>query len=257
MENDENTVETETVEEKEETAIAKSSIDERYPSNSYRSRRAESEERESREIKPVAHGTAVKRKKSLKERIAGWLFVDADDYEDYIYEDFIRPAITDVVGDLSHNVFDTVLDAIDTMLDAIDTALFGGDGSRRGRYRRRGGYYRTSIDDYDEYWNREKRGRRRRDRDRDDDRRYSRRSDDVAAKLETRGEAVRLIEAMQDRVHKFNCASVLNFYDFADMPTRSTDDDYGWDLGHPFEATITRIRDGFIVEPVAPIWLDR
>lgn len=222
-----------------------------YPSNSYRSRHEQAaEESESKSVKPIAHGTAVTKKKSLMERISGWLFVEPEDYEDYIYEDFIRPAVVDAVGNLSHNVFDTVL-------DAIDTALFGGDSGRRGRYRRRSSYWRSSYDDdYDEYWNRERRGRRRRSRE-DDDRRRTRRSDEVAAKFETRGEAVDMINAMQDRIHKFKCASVLNFYDFADMPTRSTDDNYGWDLGHPFEATISRTRDGYIVEPVAPIWLDR
>lgn len=229
----------------------RSDMDEGYPSNSYRSKH-QAEEKEDRDtaVRPVAHGTAVKKKKTLKEKIAGWLFVDEEDYEDYIYEDFIRPAVTDAIGDLSHNVFDTVL-------DAIDTALFG-DGGRRGRYRRSSYWRGRYDDDYGEYWNRERRSRsRRRDRDREEERRYSRRSDEVAAKVETRGEAVDLIEAMQKRVHTFKCASVLNFYDFADMPTRSTDDNYGWDLGHPFEATITRTRDGYIVEPVAPIWLDR
>lgn len=222
-----------------------------YPSNSYRSRHGTEEKEEAASVRPVAHGTAVRKKKTLKERIAGWLFVNEEDYEDYIYEDFIRPAVVDAVGDLSHNVFDTVM-------DAIDTALFGSEGGGRGRYRRRRSYWRGYDDDYGEYWNRERRSRRRtRERDRDEEKRYSRRSDEVAAKVETRGEAVDLIEAMQKRVHQFKCASVLNFYDFADMPTRSTDDNYGWDLGHPFDATITRTRDGYIVEPVAPIWLDR
>lgn len=248
MENDEKEIEVDAVEkERDRIREAEESM---YPSNSYRSRREEESSRDTA-VKPVAHGTAVQRKKTLKEKIAGWLFVDAEDYEDYIYEDFIRPAITDAVGDLSHNIFDTVL-------DAIDTALFG-DSGRGGRYRRRRNYWRSSYDDdYSEYWNRERRSRRRdRERDREEERRYSRRSDEVAAKVETRGEAVDLIEAMQERVHKFKCASVLNFYDFADMPTRSTDDNYGWDLGHPFEATISRVRDGYIVEPVKPIWLDR
>ena len=242
MENDENTA---VEEEKEQTDVIQ------YPSNSYKSKHEASEDPDNK-VRPVAHGTAVQKKKTLKEKIAGWLFVDAEDYEDYIYEDFIRPAITDAVGDLSHNIFDTVL-------DAIDTALFGDSGRSIRRYRRRSSYRTSYDDDYGEYWNRERRGRRRsRERERDeDDRRYSRRSDEVAAKVETRGEAVDLIHAMQDRVHKFKCASVLNFYDFADMPTRSSDDNYGWDLGHPFEATISRVRDGYIVEPVAPIWLDR
>lgn len=211
-----------------------------YPSNSYKSKEKSAAE----PVKKVAHGTAVRRKKSLKDRIMNWLFVNEEDYEDFVYEDIIRPAILDALGDISHN-------AIEAVRDTVDIVLFG---SVKGARRRRGGYFRTSYDD--DYWDRERRSRRH-DRDRDDDKRYSRRSDDVAAKVESRSEAVDLVQAMQERVHDYKVASVLNFYDMADMPTRPVDDNYGWDLGHPFDATISRVRDGYIVEPNAPVWLDR
>lgn len=227
----------------EETGITE------YPSNSYKSREKEAE-KSPPPVKKVAHGTAVVRRKGVIDRIKDWLFVDEDEYEDFVYEDLIRPAILDAIWDISNNV-------VDTVKDALGISLFGGGRSSR---RRRGGYYRTSYDDYDEYWNRERRGRRRRsDRYDDEDRRGSRRrrSDEVAAKVESRSEAVELVHAMQERVHDYKVASVLNFYDMADMPTLDTDDNYGWDLGHPFEATISRTRDGYIVEPCAPVWLDR
>lgn len=211
-----------------------------YPSNSYKNR----DKPANTAVKKVAHGTAVTRRKSLKERISDWLFVNEEDYHDFVYEDIVRPAILDALSDISNNV-------IEAVHDTVDTVLFG---SVRGAKRRRSGYFRTSYDD--DYWDRARRSRRR-ERENDDDRRYSRRSDDVAAKVESRSEAVDLVHAMQERVHDYKVASVLNFYDMADMPTRSTDDNYGWDLGHPFEATITRVRDGYIVEPNAPIWLDR
>lgn len=208
-----------------------------YPDNSYKGKDAKSEK------KVVAHGRKVVRKKSIRERISDWLFVDADDYEDFVYEDIIRPAVLDVIGDITHNV-------VNTVRDTIDTILFGSARGARRRYEY-DRYYRTSYDD----------DRRPRDHDRrksrDDDRRYSRRSDEVAAIVETRGEAVDLVHEMQERVHDYKVASVLNFYDMADMPTKSSDDNYGWDLGHPFEATITRTRDGYIVEPNSPVWLDR
>lgn len=224
---------------RDEDGNTKAEISVSYPSNSYASKKESASP-----VKKVAHGKAVRRRKTIRERITDWLFVNEEDYEDFVYEDIVRPAILDAIGDISHN-------AIEAVRDTIDTVLFGGVKSARRR-----GYYRTSYDD--DYWNRERRSRRReRERDRDDDRRYSRRSDDVAAKVETRSEALDLIHAMQERVHDYKVASVLNFYDMADMPTRSTDDNYGWDLGHPFEATITRTRDGYIVEPNAPVWLDR
>ena len=224
-----------------ETGDARNEASISYPSNSFKSKEKEA----STQVKKVAHGTAVVRRKSFKERISDWLFVNEEDYEDFVYEDIVRPAILDAISDISHN-------AIEAIRDTIDMVLFG---SVRGARRRRSGYFRTSYDD-DDYWDRERRIRRR-DRDRDDDRRVSRRSDDVAAKVESRSEAVDLVQAMQERVHDYKVASVLNFYDMADMPTRSTDDDYGWDLGHPFEATITRTRDGYIVEPNKPVYLDR
>lgn len=224
---------------RDENGDVKGEVSVNYPSNSYKSK-----EKANTQVKKVAHGKVVKRRKSLRDRISDWLFVNADDYEDFVYEDIVRPAILDALGDISHN-------AVEAVRDTIDTVLFG---SAKGARRRYGsGYYRTSYDD--DYWDRERR-RRRRDRE-DDDRRYSRRSDDVAAKVESRSEAVDLVQAMQERVHDYKVASVLNFYDMADMPTKAADDNYGWDLGHPFEATITRTRDGYIVEPNAPIWLDR
>ena len=215
-----------------------------YPSNSYASR--EKKDISAERAKPVVHGKPVVRKKSFMEKVRGWLFVPAEDYEDYIYEDIIRPAIRNAVGDLFYNT-------IGSMTDFFEGTIFGSSSrSRRSRYG--SSYYRTSYDD--DYWDRERRTRRR-DRDRDRDDRYSRRSDDVMAKVETRGEAVDLVAAMQERCNRYKVVSVLNFYDMADMPTKSTDDNYGWDLGHPFEATITRVNDGYIVEPNKPIWLDR
>lgn len=216
-----------------------------YPSNSYRQRDVKKAE----PVKKVAHGKAVVRRKTFRERLSNWLFVNADDYEDFVYEDIIRPAVIDAVSDISHNV-------VDTIRDTIDVALFG--SARGARHRRGGGYYRTSYDVYDEYWDRERRSRRReREADRED--RYTRRrSDDVAVKVESKAEAVDLVRSMQKRVHDYKVASVLNLYDMADMPTKPADDDYGWNLGHPFEARITGTpRDGYIVEPNQPIWLDR
>ena len=215
------------------------------PSNSYKNR-----EKSQAAGKPVAHGKTVKRRKSIRDRMKDSFYEpEGGDGYDYVYEDIVRPAVLDMLGDISHNV-------IGAVRDAVDSALFGSVKSARRRDR----YYRTSYDDYDEYWNRERRSRRRdRREDRDDDRRRTerRRSDDVAAMVESREEAVNLIRSMQNRVHRDGSATVLDFYNDADMPTLSTDDDYGWDLGHPFEATITRTRDGYIVEPSSPIWLDR
>ena len=224
---------------RDEDGNTKCEISVNYPSNSIKNRNNPPPP-----VKKVAHGTVVKRRKSLKDRISEWLFVNEEDYEDYVYEDIIKPAILDALSDITHN-------AVEAVRDTIDTMLFG---SIRGSRRRRGGYYRTSYDD--DYWDRERRSRRR-DREKDDDRIRSRRSDDVAAKVETRSEAEELVQSMQERVHEYKMASVLNFYDMADMPTRPNDDNYGWDLGHPFEATITRTRSGYIVEPNDPIWLDR
>lgn len=219
-----------------------------YPPNSYASKE---KDKETEKRKPVAHGMAVRRKKSFKERLMDLIFEpEGSDGYDYVYEDIIRPAALDMAWDVSHNILDVIQ-------DTVSTFLFG--SPKRGR---RHGYYRTSFDDdYDEYWSRERRSRRRSGRrsdPEDEDRRSrSRKSTDAVAKVETRKEAVDLIKAEQDRVHMDGFATVLNFYEDADMPTQPSDDDYGWDLAHPFEASISRVRDGYIVEPVAPIWLDR
>lgn len=215
-----------------------------YPSNSNKSK--EMKKSRSDPVVKVAHGKPVVKKKKLMERIKDWIFVNEEDYEDIIYEDIIRPAILDAIGDISHNVVNMVRDTIDGVLGG----MLGGDGRRR-----RSSYYRSSYDD--DYW-RDRRRERRRDREeREGRRRLTRRSDDIAAKVESRAEANDLIHAMQERLHDYHMVTVLNFYDMADMPTRSTDDDFGWDMGHPFEATITRVRDGYIVEPNSPIALDR
>lgn len=211
---------------------------EQFPSNSYN-------EKKKPVVKPVAHGEIVVKKKTLREKIADFFFTNGDEPEmgEYIYQDIVKPAVLDTISDISHAI-------VDSIRDTVDIALFG--NMRSARYRRSDSdrrYYRTSYDD--DYWDRERRSRDRR-RERDEDRnRPSRRSDDyIAAKVETRDEARDVVRGMQDIIRRYDCASVLNFYDLADLPTKSTDDDWGWSKTHPFEATITAVRNGYIIEPL-------
>lgn len=200
-------------------------------------------------VQKVAHGVAVRRKRSLRQRVHDFLFeTGPETAKTYIYEDIVEPAIKDMTSDIARSILGGIL-------DSIDVALFG--SVRSSRYRRsdsRSSYWRSYDDYYDD------RDRRRR---RDDDRyerereRYSRRSDEAAAKVETHEEARNLVYAMQDRVHVYGRANVAYFYDIADMPINPTDEYYGWDLDHPFEARVEHVRDGYIVTPTRPVRLER
>lgn len=198
--------------------------------------------------KKVAHGMAVRKKRTLKQRIHDFFYETGPEAaRTYIYEDIVEPAIMDMASDIVHSI-------VDGVRDSVDAALFG--GVRESRYRRGGSEYYRSYDSY--YDDRRRRRDRQSDRDRYEERRerYSRRSDEAAAMVESREEAITLIHSMQDRVHQYRKANVAYFYDIADMPISPTDENYGWTLDHPFEAKLTRCRDGWIVEPVRPIWLE-
>jgi len=220
-------------------------VDVMYPSNSFKDRKPDAKPEP---VTKVAHGRQVEMRKTLWERIKDlFLEPEGEPSRDYIYEDIIEPAIADGVSNIAQGI-------MDSLMGGINNFLFPNGGPRYYPDRGRTRWGRA----YDEYYDDRNRhyGDRARERRAERDRR-SRRSDDPAAMVETRDEAIRLIEAMQDRVHRYDIASVLNFYDMADMPTNSVDDRYGWDREHPFEASITYTRDGYVVTPSRPIPLDR
>lgn len=212
-----------------------------YPSNADR-------QPEKEPVKKVAHGVAVRKKRSLRERVHDFLFeTGPETAKTYIYEDIVEPAIKDMASDIARSILGGIL-------DSIDMALFGSvRGSRYRRSDRESSYWRSYDDYYDDRDRRRRRDDERYSRERE---RYSRRSDEAAAKVETHQEAKDLVYAMQDRVHRYDSASVAYFYDIADMPVNPTDEYYGWDLKHPFEARVEHARDGWIVTPTRPVRLD-
>lgn len=212
-----------------------------YPDNSRKAK-----EKKNEPVRPCVHGKQVVVHKTLWEKIKD-LFLEPEDApdHDYIYEDIIEPAIADGVANIAQGLMDSLMGGLTDFLFPNGTRRYY--GSRRGT---------TWSRRYDEYYD-DRRNRRSDLRDSRERQARNRRSDDPAAMVESKEEAMRLIYAMQDRVHDYDVASVLNFYDMADMPTNSIDDEYGWDKDHPFEARVTYTRDGWIVTPVRPVHIER
>ena len=214
-----------------------------YPSNADR-------QPEKEPVKKVAHGVAVRKKRSLRERVHDFLFeTGPETAKTYIYEDIVEPAIKDMTSDIARSILGGIL-------DSIDVALFGSVRSSRYRRSDRESSYWRSYDDY--YDDRDRRRRRDDERYSRERERYSRRSDEAATMVETKKEAKDLVYAMQERVHRYGFANVAYFYDISEMSINPQDEYYGWNLDHPFEARIESAGGGkgWIVTPTRPVRLD-
>ena len=213
-------------------------MSEDFKSNSYKSQAAEVKQAEEQKPEekhvdgPIVQARA--RKRNGIARFVRSLFVeDLPNIGNYILEDVLRPSI--------QNFF------IDSVTDSI-SMLFGGDGSVSRRSRSRGGYGERVS--YRDYYDDDKR-RRRRDRDRDEDFRGYDLDDAV---VDTRGEAERVIDKMEDMIDRYKAVSVADLYELVGLPSRYTDNKYGWTSIKSAKAQ--KVRGGYLIQLPDPKPLD-
>lgn len=193
---------------------------------------------------------------------------DGDDFKRFLIQDVIVPTIQDGI--------------IDGALSALGMFMYG-EKFEMGRGRRRRS--RSRFDDdgyrYHDYSASYRRGRKRhRDEDDDDwdddDRRdrkrkrhgaslykfecveYDERDDDDDDDLDAKEKAQKLIEDMDDYIEEYGYISIGKMYEMADLPTRSSDYNYGWKKLNGCQITTIKHRSGnsYIVDMPDPVPLD-
>jgi hypothetical protein len=207
-----------------------------YASNSHNSRdkSPEGEGKEKRKLEKVTTGTVIKKKKSLGSKVAETFTGDSlNSVGTYVLFDVILPKAKDMF-----------LDAIN---QGAERALYG-DGSPRGSSSpTRGTTRHTSYNSYSSrgVTSSEPRSFSHRGRATHD-------FDEIV--LATRGEAERVLSELCALIDDYEAATVADLYELTDITPSSQDEKWGWDDLGP--ATITRKRDGYLLNLPRPIVLD-
>ena len=210
-----------------------SDIHDKYPSNSYKQRDANSAENdndpvdisEKKEVRKVADARV--RKQGLVKRIAKSIVEDSiETAKERAIEDIIVPGFKSLI-------FDTITEMFDVM-------LFGGGGERpyRASNRRYGNSNRSEKTSYSDYY---QNGSRRGDPRRRRESLYE--PDEII--VDTRTEARNALDELDYTIRKYGQASVADFYDIVGVTGDWTDNQYGWT--NLRGASIKPVRDGFMI----------
>ena len=206
-----------------------SSMREKYPSNSYKSRdKAQYEVEDPTDIpdkKEVRKVTDARvRKQGLVKRLTRSIIEDSiETARERAIEDIIVPGFKALI-------FDTVTEMFDVM-------LFGGGDRPYRATERRYNNRQDSKPSYSDYY-------------RDSNRKYSRsrresmyEPDEII--VDTRVEARNALDELDYTIRKYGQASVADFYDIVGVTGDWTDNQYGWTSLRG--ATIKPVRDGFMI----------
>lgn len=199
----------------------------KYPGNSNKSKR----EVEEKHIEPVVQ--AKVQKKSFGKKLAGSIMSEESSKNsvmDYILYDVLIPAAKSTISDM--------------VTGGIEMLLFGEKRSSNSRVSRNRG---TSYVNYNGY----SRNDSRREYERSRDRRNRIWDDEIL--FDSRGEGEQVIDRMMDIADQFDCVSVADLYSMIGIDGQYTDNNYGWTLKMVREATISRVRNGYILDIPRPI----
>lgn len=182
-------------------------------------------------LEKVITGTAKVRKKSPARKFADvFISEDVENVKTYILSDVIVPAIKNLIAN--------------TIKDGIDMCLYGGVNRRDGRSRSGADYV-----SYNRFSDRDR-------RDRYDDRDRTRRGSSFDCEnitVPTRGEAERVLDALDDIIAEYKVARVGDLYDIVDLTAPHTANKYGWT--NLRNAKVVRVGSeyGFILPKAMPL----
>ena len=178
---------------------------EQYGPNSHKSKEAQKEGAASsdKKVEKVISGSAKPKKKGEMQKFADvFISEDVGNVKSYILMDVLVPAIKKAISDIVTN--------------GIDMILYG----ETGRTRKASSGTKVS---YGKYYDREP--DRRRDRSISSRGGYD--YDDIV--FETRGDAEKVLDSMNDIISQYGVVSVLDLYDLADVSTDNyAANKYGW-----------------------------
>ena len=184
--------------------------------NSHRYREDQKRKQEREKVEKVITGTAKTKKKSS---FGSLISEDASSVKTYVFSEVLMPALQKLV--------------VDVVKDGIDIIIYGGT-RRDGRGER--GSYRGNYVNYSQYSSRDERYGR-------DSARPRYQVDDII--LDSRTDAEEVLDTLDDMLDRYNEVSVAAFYETVGLPSRHTDEKYGWT--NLASAKIERVRDGFCI----------
>lgn len=167
----------------------------------------------------------VKKKSGTGKIISNEFVKEEPSYvRDYILGEVVLPAVKNLIADIINN-------GVSMFLFGETRAPRRGDNRDRGRYSQRDREYQR--DEYDE-----PRERRYRNRMRYDD--FS------DYKLETRRDAIEVLDELRGYIDVYGQVEVARFFELIGEDSQGVDNDYGWtSLDHAY---IDSVRGGFIIE---------
>lgn len=196
---------------------------EEYRHNSHKSKETQKEGAAppDKKVEKVISGSAKPKKKGEMQKFADvFISEDVGNVKSYILMDVLVPAIKKAISDIVTN--------------GIDMILYGETG------RTRKGSSGTKVS-YGKYYDREP--DRRRERSVPSRSGYD--YDDII--FETRGDAEKVLDSMNDIISQYGVVSVLDLYDLADVSTDNyAANKYGWTDISGCKAI--RVRDGYILK---------
>jgi hypothetical protein len=199
------------------------------PGNSHRDREAPKKDivEDAPPAKKMVEGKVVTRKVPWYKRFAHSLIADdASSIGDYLVVDILVPAVRNLIAD--------------TIKGGTDRVIYGHSrGRARGSMIGERGSLRTRYDQISE-------GEPRRMLSREA--RATHNFNDIV--LADREEAVEVVEALIDRVHRFKTAAVSDLYDFVGETGSYADRNWGWtDLR---DADVRQVRGGWLLDLPKP-----
>lgn len=204
------------------------------PGNSHKAREAEAapapEPSEREPVQKIIEGKVVRVRTPWYKRIATSMVAeDASSVGDYILSDIVGPAIRNLIRDV--------------VVGSVDRTLYGTRGpvSRSGILGNRGGPVSSIRNKYHDVPTERPRALSREARARHD-------FDDII--LQSRAEALEVLEFLAERIDRYNVASVADLYDALGVTGDFAAQKWGWyDIR---DADIRQTRSGFMLDLPRP-----
>lgn len=212
-------------------------------SKTYKSEKKEKRER--KKIDPVIKkDKIVATKKPLGKRL--WdLFIGQDpkDLRDYFIKDVLIPEMLDIAGM-----------GFDSVLDNIGMRFGSGPARKRTGY---GGYSNGKVSYSGLFKKSYENARRNRPTRRDRNDRDEYQNDKVDYRnvvLQYREDAENVIDHMIERIEDTGSISVAEFFDMLELPSKFTDNDWGWENAR--DIGLKRVHGGWLIDVREAIHLD-
>jgi hypothetical protein len=202
---------------------------EEFPSNSHQPKATATEKPAEKVVPRVVEGNVTRRKKPLRKRVREMFLVDDEgSVMDFVLGEVLVPALKDMMTDAVSQGFERM--------------IYGESRSSVRRNRSGSGAFGTPARvAYNQYSS----GQRRDDRPSMSRRaRASHDFDQII--LPSRGEAIKVIDSLNDMIRKYETVSVKEFYEMIGEEFHYTDEKFGWtDLR---DAGVRRVSNGYLLD---------